>query len=284
MPIESLDKFIEPTPELKNKVNNLRVIVMAGGRGIRLESITKGLIPKDFIPLSKDGTKRGIDHTMESLNRIGLTDVIYSVNYYYDIYAKEFAGTKVKLHYQDENDSHGIDLHKIITTEGGDKQYLILPTDVLFHPSDLRNLILAHQPGTITRGVSLYKYKEMEPYYRTYVDPTKKAIVGVDGSPFQKKAPTITTEKVVGSPIMIIDPTLYQKLFKFHSKYTHKESKIDLYLDILWLTTEWNKRRVESGRDPILFAHMFDHAHIDFGTPTSLSLARDVYDSYNSSL
>ena len=276
--------FEEPNAEFKKRVDSICVVVMAGGRGVRLQSITNGIIPKDFVPISEDGKKRGIDHTLNSLSCIGLTNIIYSVNYYYDIYSKELAGTGIKLHYQDENDSHGSDLYKIIEIEGTTKQYLILPTDILFHPSDLKNLILAHQNNTITRGVSSYVYKEMEPYYRTQLDNERQVIIGIDGSPFQKRAPMTITERVVGSPILLIAPLLYQKLFSLHRRYSHKDSKVDLYLDIMWLTTELNKRRVERGRDPILFAHRFDYPHIDFGTPQGLNLARSIYNTYQQDL
>lgn len=266
--------------EIKQITDITRVVVMAGGRGRRLESITQGRIPKDFVPIDENGTIRGVDHTIKTMQSIGLTDIIYSANYYYDMYYEELSKAGVRLHFQEEGDCHGIDLYKIIEKEGADKQYLILTTDILYQPRDIKNLLLNHKPSSITRGVSEHVYREMESYYRTHIDPNSNAIVHVEGSPFQKTATELPTEKVVGSPVLIIDPELYLRLFKIHERYTHKKSNVDLYLDIMWLTTELNRRRVERGRDPILFAQMLDKPHIDYGTPDGLALTRSVYKDY----
>lgn len=266
--------------EIERIAANTRVVVMAGGRGRRLESITNGRIPKDFVPIDRTEAVRGIDHTIRTLQAIELTDVIYSANYYYNMYQDELSGIGVQMHLQEEDDCHGIDLYKIIKKEGEDKQYLVLTTDILYKPSDIRNLLQQHRPYTISRGVSQHTYSEMEPYYRTHVEPNDNLIVKVDGSPFQQEEVGFPTEKVVGSPVLVIDPSLYLELFRIHELYTSKHSDVDLYTDVLWLATELNRRRAEKGRKPILFAHMFEKAHIDYGTPAGLELTRTVYEEY----
>lgn len=64
--------------EIQNqKLNNIPVIIMAGGKGTRMEPFTK-ILPKPLIPINE---KPIIEHIIEQFTNIGCSDFYLSVNY-----------------------------------------------------------------------------------------------------------------------------------------------------------------------------------------------------------
>lgn len=66
-----------------------RVVIMAGGRGTRLDPVTR-ILPKPLVPV---GNKPMLEHIMERFNTRGFSRFIYTLNYkkeYIKLFLKEF--------------------------------------------------------------------------------------------------------------------------------------------------------------------------------------------------
>ena len=91
--------------EIKNKNINVPVVIMAGGRGSRLEPFTK-ILPKPLIPINN---KPVIEHIIDSFLKSGLTNFFLSINYKSKIlkyYFKEYK-PKFKLSFLEEKEPLG---------------------------------------------------------------------------------------------------------------------------------------------------------------------------------
>ena len=79
-----VDEFIKP------KVKNNKIVIMAGGKGMRLRPLTKN-IPK---PMLKVGTKPILRILVEKFKESGFTDFIICVNYKSKIITNYFGNGK----------------------------------------------------------------------------------------------------------------------------------------------------------------------------------------------
>ncbi|MCD4658155.1 MAG: nucleotidyltransferase family protein [Planctomycetes bacterium] len=83
------------------KVENIPVVIMAGGKGSRLEPFTK-ILPKPLIPV---GDKAIIDHIMDEFKGYGIDEFYFTLNYKSEMIKAYFSnGNKkdLKLHFIDE--------------------------------------------------------------------------------------------------------------------------------------------------------------------------------------
>lgn len=256
---------------------NTCVVVMAGGQGRRLSSVTDDKIPKDFVELAPG--IRGIDRTYQILERLGLRNVIYAVNYYAAQYAADFSrreSLSPKLHYQKEGDSHGIDLKKIIDEYGTDSQYLILTTDMYFEPEDLGAMLQGHKKGTMTWATAgTNGVKEMEEY--RHLLSRDKVLLGFNNTKYRNRIQYSDDELTIRSGIVLIDPELYIRGFNLFQRMTPKDAGVDLYKDIGMIITEMSRRFAARGGNPFVFTHEFKSPLIDYGSPQRLELVRAHY-------
>lgn len=75
------DLFVSQTVEQNRSKISLPVVIMAGGKGLRLKPLTN-VIPKPLIPI---GDKTILETIMDQFESIGCTQFYMSVNYKYDI-------------------------------------------------------------------------------------------------------------------------------------------------------------------------------------------------------
>lgn len=259
--------------------SHITAVVMAGGQGTRLQEVTKGLVPKDFVVIDHDTGMRGVDITRRHLQSLGITNVIYSANHFLPLYEAELAGEGYKFHYQAPGDCHGLDFMKILGEQGCSStyQYLLLSTDNLFSTSDLRDLLATHNEGTITRGVAPFQFDDQEQYYHLHVDSRTGAIVGDDRSGYFTCTDLDAITKYTASPIAVVDPGLFEETFAIYKRLCKKEDDIDFWLDIGFLLAEQNRRNLLRNRESFYNAHVFKGSLVDYGTPKTLELARRVY-------
>ncbi len=273
---QSLDEDNIPNGNFRQAFG-VKVIVMAGGRGRRIESITKGEIPKDFIAIDKKQNIRGIDYIHSILRNLGLDDVTYSANYYYGLYKEALFDTSYKLHYQQEGDNHGTDLYKIITEQEVNYQYLVLTTDMYFGSSDLQKMIAIHKIGTATWSTAHFQFPEMEPYRRLVVDDKTNAVLGDPTSLWWQRNSDSNPNLYIEGSIIMTDPELYLQVYRLHTRLYKKLTGLDLYSDVGYLLAEKNRRRIARGFGSIFNACIFANPFIDYGNPERLELVRRVF-------
>lgn len=268
----------EPQPKKTPVTNQLspRVIVMAGGRGTRLEQITGGKIPKDMVTIDPSNKVRGVDRTNEILKEIGLDDITYRANFYKSLYEGIFTNTHIKVEHQEEGVNHGTDLANIMAQRGVDRPYLVLSTDIYFHESDLRKMLQDYAPHTTSWGISNSDFSEMESYRLLMTPPKSLAIVGSVVSPFAQLN-LDAHDRYVNGPIMLIDPKQYLDGYKYNQAISGQKSGVDLYRDVGYLLAEINRERLSKGDSSSLNGHIYEKPMIDFGTPGGLFLTRRLY-------
>lgn len=97
--------FFEDKIEKFDKIN-VPVVIMAGGKGTRLEPFTK-VLPKALIPI---GDKTILEVIMDKFVQFGCSDFFVSVNYKANVikaYFSEVVNPNYKINYLDEADYYG---------------------------------------------------------------------------------------------------------------------------------------------------------------------------------
>ncbi len=256
---------------------SLKVIVLVGGKGTRLESVTQGKIPKGFIEINEDKSVRGIDHLEDILARNGIQDAILSTRYYSEPYEEFVKGKSHTVFYQSQETGTSGAIEEIFERFGYEHQYLVMSGDVYCHYLNIAKLLRNHVPGTISWGVTPLDYPLMEPYYGLVVDDSSKAITGDIKLPWWNDGDLTGKTLYVKGAINVIDPTVYREAVQIFRSQVYKEYPLDLYWDILPALEEHNRQLTEEGKPSLLQAVVFDHPFIDYGTPERLELTRRVY-------
>lgn len=162
-----------------------KVLIMAGGKGVRLYPLTK-VIPKPLVPY-KDKTI--IEHIMDQFIKSGFDEFILSINYKKELIKDYFSDSKYKIEYIEETDFLGtagsisyLRFYKI------NKPFFVANCDVLidvdfkevleYHESELADItiISARESIDIAYGVLVFdennNFKEIseKPSYEFYVN------------------------------------------------------------------------------------------------------------------
>ena len=98
--------FWEDITDEENSPTEQKVVIMAGGRGTRLDPITR-IVPKPLLPI---GEKPVIELIMDSFHKEGYRDFILSVNYKKDFikgYFAERGALPYSISYVEEDDFFG---------------------------------------------------------------------------------------------------------------------------------------------------------------------------------
>lgn len=280
--------MIEHNCETRRNLEKLpydtKVIIMAGGRGKRLEQITHGKIPKDFVEIDTVKHIRGVDNILAILRENKLTDITYSANYYLPQYEKDLSDKGIKFHYQNEGDGHGNDLLKIINEQGTNSQYLILPTDIYIHSGDLDRLLRNHKLGTVSWGINFQSYSVMNEYKNLLKRKNSTDLISKTHSQYYPIAQKDTnTELVYNTVTLILDPQIYLYAYKMFTRLTHTDINIDLYKDVGAILAEINRRNTERGKNSILNTVSFLYPVIDYGTVPRLAFLRHLLETEASS-
>jgi NDP-sugar pyrophosphorylase family protein len=252
----------------------LKTIILAGGRGTRLEPVTGGKIPKCFVPIDSSETIRGIDYLDKVFQENHLFDVVFSADYYYSQY-ESFANNKpyYSMIYQTENAGNGGSVEQAINEYGYGYQYLVISPDTYFDSKDLNKLITNHQPGTISWGVG-EALPIMDSYYGLVVDQKTNAILGDTKLDWWKNWDLAGTKQYVKGAVQIIDPKIFMESLEVFKRLSHKPYPLDLYWDIFPLIEERNRRQITRGDQSFLQAVIFEDLIIDYGTPERLDFTR----------
>lgn len=250
----------------------LRVIMLAGGRGTRLHSVTQGEIPKCFVYLDKSKTTRGIDYLDRLLAKTGLDpkNIVFSANDYYGQYQEKIDGKNsgYTMLRQFDDVGNGGAVEQAVNEYGLDYQYLVISPDTLFSSRDLNKIITEHKPGTISWAVNTYN-EIMSPYFGLVVERNGAVIGDSKINPLPENELKNKNLYIKGA-INIFDPRLYMEYFNKFKVNFGNSYPIDLYWQILPFIEKKNAERVKNRKDSIMQAVVFNDPIIDFGVPERL--------------
>ncbi|KPJ58200.1 MAG: hypothetical protein AMJ42_03730 [Deltaproteobacteria bacterium DG_8] len=123
----------------------MKAIILAAGESKRMISLTANL-PKCLL---KIGDKSIIQHQIASLHHYGLDEVVIVTGFFEDK-VKEACGDKIRYisnpRFSGTNSIYSLWLAKEETQEG----FVVLNSDVLFHPLVLGRLLSSHYPDALT--------------------------------------------------------------------------------------------------------------------------------------
>lgn len=257
---------------------SFKTIVLVGGKGSRLDSVTQGKIPKGFVEINKDKTVRGVDHLNDILARNGIQNAIFSTRNYSEPYETFVRGKSHAVFYQSKETGTSGAIEEIFEEYGYEHQYLVMSGDVYCHYLNIAKLLQNHVPGTISWGVTSLDYPLMEPYHGLIVKKNSHAIIGDSKLPWWQEGDLTDTDLYVKSAVNIIDPVIYRDAVRIFQKKIYKEYPLDLYWDILPCFEDHNRKRVAAEEPSLLQAVKMDYPFIDYGTPERLELTRAVYE------
>lgn len=128
----------------EKKLDNVSVVIMAGGKGARMEPFTK-VLPKPLVPIHE---KPIIEHIIEKFTDVGCSDFYLTVNYKGKILKAYFEELKpdYSVSFVDENEPLGTAGSLQYLKEKFDKPFFVTNCDIIIK-SDYSSLYEFHQKG-----------------------------------------------------------------------------------------------------------------------------------------
>jgi NDP-sugar pyrophosphorylase family protein len=220
-------------------IKEVEFLVLAGGQGERMKSITGQSIPKCALPV-RYGI-RGIDVILNQLDLIKADATFGSNNHFYQ-YEEIIKGTNHRMLWQKPGG-----ITQAVLQTGN--RILIIASDCIFPFEQLRRMIEQHQQGTISWAVTKYKSPLMSDY--AGCDVVNNNIIGR------------SNDSIIRSPTMVID-------FEVLKPFVYDAEKEDLYYTVMRRVEKENLSRVVNGQKSILNAFFLDGPIMDYGTPDRL--------------
>ena len=147
----------------------MKAVIMAGGEGTRLKSIT-GELPKPMVPLLG---RPMMEHILLLLKKHGITEICAAVKYRHEDISSYFGdGSRLGVHLQ-----YRVEEQALGTAGGvkncagfyGEEDVLVISGDAACD-FDLSSLIRAHKEGSSAVTMALYKHPEPLSYGLTVTD------------------------------------------------------------------------------------------------------------------
>jgi NDP-sugar pyrophosphorylase family protein len=222
-------------------------LVLAGGLGERLKSITEQSIPKYLLPLRHN--TRGIDVILDQLDSIKTGSTFISNNYFYQC-EEIIKETNHRMLWQKPGG-----ITQAVLQTGN--RVIIIASDCIFPFEQLKRMVEEHQPGTISWAVTKHKSPLMSDY--AGCDVINNNIIGRSNN------------SIIRSPTMIIDPEILKP-------FVYDTEKEDLYYTVMQRVENENLKRISKGQRSILNAFYLDGPIMDYGTPDRLKETGRILD------
>ena len=223
--IHILDEIIQP----KNKSN--KVVIMAGGRGMRLRPLTKN-IPK---PMLKVGNKPILQTIIEKFKKSGYKNFVICVNYKSKIIKDFFSdGTKfgVKIEYVDEKRRMGtagaLSLFKLKPK----KPFFVINGDLLTN-LDFEKLIDFHYEHNSKATMCVSEYNIESPYGEVKLDVEN--IINIAEKPIHKFFVNAGVYVLDPSCIDLVPKKFYDMTSLFKKIIINKNKVISFPIGEYWL-------------------------------------------------
>lgn len=222
-------------------------LVLAGGMGERLKSITGQSIPKYKVPIRHDIC--GIDIILDELDKIKAEATFSSNSHVYQC-EEIISSTNHRLLWQKPGG-----ITQAVLQTGN--RVLLIANDCIFPYEQLRKMIEKHQPGTISWAVTTHQTPLMDDY--AGCDIVNSNIIGR------------TDKSIIRSPTMIVDPEVLKPFVK-------DVAKDDFYFTVMQKVEKENYERVKNGQRSILNAFFLNGPIMDYGTPDRLEETGKILD------
>lgn len=228
MPVLKNGKLEElyDTKNLNKNFTNQPVLILAGGKGIRLRPMTLKT-PK---PLIKLGNKPIIQHILDKLELDGFRNIFISVNYLknkFKIFQKKFQSkSELNITFLEENQPLGT-AGCLFYLKNYDFEYLIIINGDIYYEHNLAELLRYHKKNKNDITISVRNYKNKIKYGAIELKKGKFADI--------KEKPT--TDYVISVGIYVINKKIISKLkkpfyldmTKLIKKENYKKSKVGIY-------------------------------------------------------
>ncbi len=140
---------------------NVKALILAGGKGTRLQEITKNLIPK---PMAIIDGKPILERAIEGLKNYGVKDIFISVGFLNEQIRDYFGDGKnfgVNIKYIIENEPLGSGGALYFIKDEIDCNLIVCPGDVIFDVDFKRLLDFHEQKGAL---ITLFAHPNLHPY------------------------------------------------------------------------------------------------------------------------
>lgn len=252
----------------------LRAVILAGGLGTRLREVTHGLIPKAAVTIEPSDRTPGYQYLIDVCRYLGITDIALVADTFLEYYQQQLPTNRdVHLIHQHHYPNTGGAIWEAMQTLDAHHQLLLLSSDFIFAPSDLRRLLTAHQPGQLTWATLPLGQPEMAGYEGLLVDTDHQVWGDTQLTP--DLTPPAEAQPVTKLGIQIVDPCLVTTALELAATTTDNEHQLfDWYWTLCPLLESHNYHRLVAGQPSHITAVEFAHPALDYGTPERLALAR----------
>jgi len=188
--------------QLKERVKNLKAVILAGGFGTRLRPLSCTR-PKLLFPI---GNKPLLDWTLENLAKSKIDEVILAVNYMAEAFVHRYGNTAhgMKLHYSRETMPLGTGgpIKKAEDLIGHDEPFLVLNGDI-FTTINYAEVVKKHKQNDATATIMLYQVEDPTRYGT--VELTKNQVIKFVEKPQKGKAPS----NLINAGVYVIEPEIF---------------------------------------------------------------------------
>lgn len=197
----------------------MKAVIMAGGKGTRISSITTD-IPKTMLPIMG---KPIIEHQIECLKKSGITDIVVVIGHLGDVIKNYLAdGQKfgVNINYIEENIPLGTAGALYYLKEEFKEDFVFLFGDV-FLSVDFNRMIKFHQENKA--DATLFVHPNIHPYDSVLVEnDAHNLITGIDSKRTKRE---YDYKNNVNAGIFIFSPTVFN--------FIDEPKKMDLENDVI---------------------------------------------------
>ena len=194
------------------------LIILAGGLGKRLKSITKDLVPKPMVEIKG---KPFLEYVLNSVSKYGLSKIILSVGHKYEIIQDYFGSSfgDIPLYYSIEDAPLGTGGAIKKALEVVDSDYAFILNGDTYFDIDLNEILWQHIESTADMSIALKEMKNFDRY--GCVELTNGKITGFKEKQFYFKGFINGGVYVVNRGIMRSFPT--KTKFSFENDFLEKE-------------------------------------------------------------
>lgn len=278
--IEKIDFESSEDFEFENK--DVIVQILAGGKGLSLQKVINGIMPKSLVEVSSGKTI--LDLVLENLRSKGFSRFVYSLGLEDGCFGKEIYKylQKEKLGlecvFEKNNLGNARSVKRLSELTECKYPILVVCSDMLLPWDVMSNAVKFHKKNTITWITSSLSILGMERYHGLKVREDGAVIYDVNLTPEGKYLDDGKLYTVTKGGSIIIDPVLFleimEKMETTDKFVQDKSAQMDIFWDVIPFIERHNQQRIANGDKSILYAVIGKDPVMDIGSPERLNLVR----------